>query len=32
VQAGVMAAALMVIVVNLAVDMLYGMIDPRIAK
>jgi peptide/nickel transport system permease protein len=32
VQAGVMAAALMVIVVNLAVDMLYGMIDPRIAR
>ena len=32
VQAGVMAAALMVIIVNLAVDLLYSMIDPRIAK
>lgn len=32
VQAGVLAAALMVIIVNLAVDLLYSMIDPRIAK
>lgn len=32
VQAGVMAAAVMVIIVNLAVDLLYSMIDPRIAK
>ena len=32
VQAGVLAAALMVVIVNLAVDMLYSMIDPRIAK
>jgi peptide/nickel transport system permease protein len=32
VQAGVLAAALMVVLVNLAVDMLYSVIDPRIAK
>ncbi|MEB0136506.1 ABC transporter permease [Actimicrobium sp. CCC2.4] len=32
VQAGVLAAALMVVLVNLAVDLLYGVIDPRIAK
>ncbi|GAC1520488.1 MAG: ABC transporter permease [Collimonas sp.] len=32
VQAGVLAAALMVVIVNLAVDLLYGMIDPRIAR
>lgn len=32
VQAGVLAAALMVVIVNFAVDLLYSMIDPRIAK
>jgi peptide/nickel transport system permease protein len=32
VQAGVLAAALMVVMVNLAVDLLYSVIDPRIAK
>ncbi len=32
VQAGVLAAALMVVLVNLAVDLLYSVIDPRIAK
>ncbi|MDY7579770.1 ABC transporter permease [Herbaspirillum sp. RTI4] len=31
VQAGVLAAALMVVIVNLAVELLYGVIDPRIA-
>ncbi len=32
VQAGVLAAALMVVMVNLAVDLLYSVIDPRIAQ
>ncbi|HEV7817265.1 MAG TPA: ABC transporter permease [Janthinobacterium sp.] len=32
VQAGVLAAALMVVIVNLAVDALYGVIDPRMAR
>jgi peptide/nickel transport system permease protein len=32
VQAGVLAAALMVVLVNLIVDLLYSVIDPRIAK
>ena len=32
VQAGVLAAALMVVLVNLGVDLLYSVIDPRIAK
>ncbi len=32
VQAGVLAAALMVVMVNLAVDLLYSVIDPRIAR
>ena len=32
VQGGVLAAALMVVIVNLVVDVLYSVIDPRIAK
>jgi len=32
VQAGVLAAALMVVIVNLAVDALYAVIDPRLAR
>ncbi len=32
VQAGVLAATVMVIVVNLCVDLLYSVIDPRIAR
>jgi len=32
VQGGVLAAALMVVLVNLVVDVLYSVIDPRIAK
>ena len=32
VQAGVLAATVMVVIVNLGVDLLYSIIDPRIAK
>ena len=32
VQAGVLAATVMVVIVNLCVDLLYSVIDPRIAR